>query len=53
MKKRKSKMYYIKCTVWEYYAVEAESAEEAMKKAIEDPYFVNCRNKRIVKDPLE
>jgi len=47
---KKQKKYYIKCTIWEYYAVEAFTRKEALKKEIQDPYFVNHRNKRIVKD---
>ena len=50
---KKLKVYTIKCTVWEYYQVEAFSGREALKKFIEDPYIVEYQNRRIVKDPLE
>ena len=50
MKKRR--LYHIKCTVWEYYEVEATSRKEALEKPLEDPYIVDYQNKRIIKDPL-
>ncbi len=48
--KSKKKRYVIKYTVWEYYEVEASNKKEALLIASENPYFVDYRNKRIVKD---
>ncbi len=51
MGKKKLKTYTIKWTVWEYYEVEAHSKKEALECAnTENPYFVDYRVKRIVKD---
>ena len=49
MKAKKLKRYYIKCTVWEYYEVWAFTRKEALETNTEDPYFVNYRNKKILR----
>jgi len=48
----KKKIYQIKHTVWEYYEVKAYSRREALAQPNDDPYRVEYRNKRIVKDDV-
>ena len=46
---KKLEIYIIRYTVWEYYAVTAQTRKEAMQKALEDPYFCDYKSKKIIR----
>ncbi len=48
--RKKKKTFTIKYTVWEYYQTEAYNRKEALQKPVSDPFFVDYKTKRIVKD---